>query len=101
MFGNINESIKIIISNEISKKPLKYQVGEKYEIQIQKYTRNNNERIYLKSVNNLIELFNNFISLKANRTECLIANRIQKSNINFDIYQNFLLYQQYIYLNLL
>ena len=87
IFGNINESIKIIISNEISKKPLKYWVGEKYKFQIKKYTLNNNERIYLKSVNNLIELFNDFISLKANGTECLIANTIDiNSSICFKIY---------------
>ena len=74
MFGNINESIKIIISNEISKKQLKCWVGERYKIQIIIYIRNDNERIYLKSVNNLIELFKDFILLKTNGTECLKAN---------------------------
>ena len=39
-----------------------------------KYTRNDNERIYLKSVNNLIELFKDFILLKTKGTEYLIAN---------------------------
>lgn len=56
------------------KKQLKYWVGEKYKIQIIKYTRNDNERIYLKSVNNLIELFKDFILLKTKGTEYLIAN---------------------------
>ena len=77
-----------LIGNSV--KNQKYYVGGKYEIFKKKYLDNNNEKIYLKSLNNkTIELSSGFILMKSSGRECLIAYTQNKKIITkkcFNIY---------------
>ena len=104
--NNIPKTSKnIVFSIENSSKNQKYWVGGKYEIIINKFLDNNNEKIFLKSSNNkVVELSNRYILMKSNGRECLtVYTRSKKINsricINKVIYEiankKFSLYQKY------
>ncbi len=88
IFKNISKNIIFLIGNSIQNQ--KYWVGGKYKIFKKKYLDNNNEKIYLKSLNNkTVELSNGFILMKESGKECLIAysiNKKIKTNIYINIY---------------
>jgi LmbE family N-acetylglucosaminyl deacetylase len=81
--NNIPKTSKnIVFSIENSSKNQKYWVGGKYEIIINKFLDNSNEKIYLKSSNNkVVELSNRYILMKSNGRECLtVYTRSKKIN---------------------
>jgi len=88
IFKNVSKNIIFLIGN--SNQNQKYWVGGKYKIFKKKYLDNNNEKIYLKSLNNkTVELSNGFILMKKSGKECLIAYNINKkikTNIYINIY---------------
>ena len=72
IFQNNSKNIFYLIGNLIQNK--KYWIRGKYEIFKKKYLDINDEKIYLKSLNNkTVELSNGFILMKSSGRECLIA----------------------------
>ena len=71
-FKNNSKNIVLLIRNSVRNQ--KYWVGGKYEIFKKEYLDNNNEKIYLKSLNNkIVELSNQFTLMKSSGRACLIA----------------------------
>ena len=87
-FQNDSKNIFFLIGNSIQNE--KYWIGGKYEIFKKKYLDNNDEKIYLNSLNNkTVELSNGFILMKSSGRECLIAytkNKKINTKICFNIY---------------
>ena len=87
-FQNDSKNIFFLIGNSVQNK--KYWIGGKYEIFKKKYLDNNDEKIYLNSLNNkTVELSNGFILMKSSGRECLIAytkNKKINTKICFNIY---------------
>ena len=79
IFQNLSKNLVFLIGNSI--KNQKYWVGGKYEI-LKKFLDNNDEKIYLKSLNNRTEeLSNGFILMKSSGRECLtVYTRNKKIN---------------------
>lgn len=84
------DSKKLIFLIKHSIQNQKYWVGGKYKFFTKKYLDNNDEKIYLKSLNNkTAELSNGFILMKSSGRECLIPyteNKKIKTEICINIY---------------
>jgi len=87
MLNCIKPSIQINLLTVFSKFHKKYFVGEKYKIRMKKFPYYKNEKIYVISLNNRVDLFNGNLIMNSAGRECLIAYvKNFNSSICFDIY---------------